>query len=376
MKNFDAIVIGIGAMGSSITYQLASHGIKVLGIERFALNHTNGSSHGKTRIIRTAHFEHPTYIPLVQRSFELWSQLKAQSGADIIKMTGALIFGLEESPLVSAAISSSKQHNLPYEILSSNEAANRFPMFRPDNDEVAFHEKTAGILFPEECIQTYARLAEGFGAEIHFNEPVRQWNAQEGQVEVKTENETYTAKKVIFSAGPWLTELIPELNLPLQVERQVVFWFGPQRNESIFTPQKMPVFIWQMKDSCSFYGIPNMGDGVKAARHHYGGFTPPDKVNRTVTEADQVPVRKFLKHHIPLVDSPPISSTTCLYTNAPDDHFIIDFHPDHRNVLIVSACSGHGFKFSSVIGEIVRQTVQDGKSTFDVSLFRIKRLLN
>ena len=138
----------------------------------------------------------------------------------------------------------------------------------------------------------------------------------------------------------------------------------------------MPVFIWQMKDGCSFYGIPNMGDGVKAARHHYGEFTSPDKVNRTVTEADQVPVRKFLKHHIPLLDSPPISSSTCLYTNAPDDHFIIDFHPDHRNVLIVSACSGHGFKFSSAIGEIARQMMQDGKSTLDISLFRIKRLLN
>ena len=377
MQDFDAIVIGLGAMGSSTVYQLASHGIKVLGLEKFSLNHTNGSSHGKTRIIRTSYFHNPFYVPLVKRAFELWSNAQAESGRDLIKMTGALLYGLPDSTLITGGVTSSKKHNLPYEILDSQTAATRFPAFKADNDEVAFYEEGGGILFPEECIQAHTTLAEKSGAKLHFNDPVTRWDIRNGRAEVNTVNETYTANYLILSPGAWLTTLVPELRLPLQTERQTVFWFKPRTNEEIFTPRKMPVYVWQMKgEKYYYYGVPDVGDGVKAAKDHDGELTSPDQVRREVTREDEIPVRQFLKRHIPSVDSSPVSSTTCLYTNTPDGHFIIDFHPTHRNVIIVSACSGHGFKFSSVIGEVVRELVQSGESKLDISLFRINRFGN
>jgi sarcosine oxidase len=374
MRNFDSIVIGLGAMGTAIAYQLSSHGNKVLGLERFWLNHTNGSSHGKTRIIRTAYFHNPYYVPFTKRAFELWGQVQSESGRDLIKMTGALLFGLPDSALITGGIISSKKHNIPYEILDSHEAASRFPMFQTDDDEVAFYEEGAGILFPEECIRAHATLADKSGAELHFNEPVAGWKAEDGRVEIRTGNETYTANNVIFSPGAWLTNLVPELKLPLQTERQIVFWFEPKTNQGLFTPDRMPVYVWQMKNErYYYYGVPNVGDGVKAAKDHDGELTSPDQVRREVTKEDEAPVRQFVKRHIPSVDDSPASSTTCLFTNTPDGHFIIDFHPNHRNVVIVSPCSGHGFKFSSVIGEVVQQMVNDGKSKLDISLFKISR---
>ena len=374
MRVFDAIVVGLGGMGSAISYQLASHRIKVLGLEKFSLNHANGSSHGKTRIIRTSYFHNPYYVPLAKRAFELWSNTQAESSRVLMKMTGALLYGLPDSTLITGGVTCSRKHNLHYEILDSQEAANRFPMFRANDDEVAFYEEGGGILFPEDCIQAHATLAERAGAELHFNEAVTRWDNRDGRIEVRTANETYNANYLILSAGAWLTTLVPELGLPLQTERQVVFWFRPRVNQEIFIQSRMPVYVWQMKDEkYYYYGVPDVGDGVKAAKDHDGEVTSPDHVRREVTKEDEEPVRQFLKRHIPSLDGPPISTGTCLYTNTPDGHFIIDFHPNHQNVIIVSACSGHGFKFSSVIGEVVREMVQDGKSKLDISLFDINR---
>jgi len=374
MQDFDVIVIGVGGMGSATVYQLATHGFKVLGLEKFSLNHTNGSSHGKTRIIRTSYFHNPFYVPLAKRAFQVWSNVQAESGRDLIKMTGALLYGLPDSTLITGGVTSSEKHNLPYEILDSQTAATRFPAFQAEDDEVAFYEEGAGILFPEECIQAHATLAEKSGAKLHFNESVIRWDIREGRAEVRTINETYTANHLILTPGPWLTTLVPELRLPLQTERQTVFWFKPRKNQEIFTPSRMPVYVWQMKgEKYYFYGVPDVGGGVKAAKDHDGEFTSPDQVRREVTKEDEEPVRQFLRRHIPSLDGPPNSSSTCMYTNTPDGHFIIDFHPDHRNVIVVSACSGHGFKFSSVIGEIVREMVHDGESKLDISLFNINR---
>ena len=377
MQDFDAIVIGLGGMGSATVYQLASHGIKVLGLEKFSLNHTNGSSHGKTRIIRTSYFHNPFYVPLVKRAFELWSNAQAESGRDLIRMTGALLYGLPDSTLITGGVTCSKKYNLAYKILDSHTAATRFPAFKADDEEVAFYEEGAGILFPEECIHAHTTLAEKSGAKLHFNEPVTRWDIRNGRAEVRTVNETYTANNLILSPGAWITTLVPELRLPLQTERQTVFWFKPRGIEEIFTPSRMPVYVWQMKgEKYYFYGVPDVGDGVKAAKDHDGELTSPDQVRREVTREDEVPVRQFLRRHIPSVDGAPASSTTCLYTNTPDGHFVIDFHPTHKNVVIVSACSGHGFKFSSAIGEVVREMVQNGESKLDISLFKINRFTN
>ena len=372
MRTFDVIVVGLGAMGSAIAFQLATRGFKVLGLEKFVLNHANGSSHGGSRIIRTAVFPQPYQVPLVQRAFELWSKIQAESGRNLMQLTGALLFGLPESPLITGCLASSRNYSLPYEILSSEEVAGRFPMFLPDKNELAFCEKKAGILFPEECIRAQVSLAEKRGAVFNFSEPVMSWNVNNSHVEVKTKKETYKANYAVFSPGAWLTTLMPELRLPLQIERQTVFWFNPQTNPVSFSPDMMPVFDWQTKERF-YYGIPNVGNGVKVAIHHDGEFTSPDQIRREISEEDERPVRQFLKRHIPLLDGTPVSSTTCMYTNTPDDNFIIDFHPSYRNIVIVSACCGHGFKFSSAIGEVVQQMVQHGKTDLDISLFDISR---
>ena len=373
MRNFDTIVVGLGAMGSATAYQLASHGAKVLGLEQYSLNHTNGSSHGKTRIIRTAYYEHPSYVPLVRRALELWQQLQHNAGIELLRMTGGAMFGLPGCELVSGAISSAKQHNIPHEVLTGSEAQDRFPIFQPAGEEVAVYEKNAGVLLPEECVKAQARLAEKFGAQLHYNEPVTGWNSKGNGVEVRATKETYTANSLVFSAGAWLPQLIPDLKLPLQCERQVFFWFKPHEHGTLFMVDKMPIFMWQMKDKRFFYGIPDMGDGVKAARHHGGEITSPDRVRREITQLDEAPVREFLKQHIPSLNNPPASSATCLYTNTNDEHFIIDFHPSHRNVLILSPCSGHGFKFSTAIGEVAQQLLQENKSKLNIDLFKIDR---
>lgn len=372
MKSYDVIVIGLGAMGTAITYNLARHGVKALGLEKFSLNHTNGSSHGKTRIIRTAYFEHPAYVPLVKRAMELWFDLQKESGMNLIKLTGGVMVGERESDLVSGAVKSAKQHGIAHEILTFDEVRSRFPAFRLAQEEVAVHEKDAGILFPENCLEAHAALAKNSGADLHFNEPVVKWDANENGVTVRTDKESYGAGSAVFASGAWTTQIFSELKLPLQCERQVVFWFKPWKGEDLFAPDRMPIFVWQTRNHY-FYGFPDLGEGVKVAQHHGGQFTTPDTVNRNVTERDEIPVRRFLESRIPGASGPSISSTTCLYTNSPDGHFMIGHHPDHRNVIIASPCSGHGFKFSSAIGEVVRELVMDGKTKHDISLFKIER---
>lgn len=360
-------------MGSAIAYNLASHGAKVLGLEKFSLNHANGSSHGKSRIIRTAYFEHPSYVPLVKRAMDLWLKLQADSGMNLIRFTGGLMFGRPETQLISGTLESARQHQLPCETLSIHDVGSRFPTFHPSDGEIAVYEPNAGILFPENCIEAHTRQAEELGAEVYFNEPIIEWTATRDGVSVKTRNASYQAKSAIFAAGAWLTELLPELKLPLQCERNCVFWLKPSKNQDLFAADRMPFFLWELSDGVHFYGIPDLGEGVKVARHHSGQYMSPDAVNRNVTEQDETPVRHFLENHIPWANGSVASAATCLYTNSPDEHFIIDHHPKHQNVVIVSACSGHGFKFASAIGEAVTEMLLNGKTSSDISLFKIER---
>lgn len=299
MRSFDAIVIGLGAMGSAVAYNLAKRGVKVLALEKYSMNHTNGSSHGKTRIIRTAYFEHPSYVPLVQRAFELWCELQAEAQTNLIKMTGGLMIGQPESELLSGTIRSARQHGLRHEILDLKEIAKRFPAFHPQENEIAVYEEKAGILFPEECVKAQDMLAQGLGAELHFKEPAVRWVAEGDLVHVRTAAETYVANHAVIAVGPWMSQLLSELNLPLRSERQTLHWFRPVENETFFAPEQMPIFLWSTKDGSYFYGFPDLGDGVKIAKHHGGEITSPDTVRRQVTEADETPVRQFLQQRMP-----------------------------------------------------------------------------
>ncbi len=360
-------------MGSSLAYHLSQRGVKTLVLERFKLNHKNGSSHGKSRIIRTAYAEHPAYVPLVQRAFALWRELEKKSGEELLVMTGGLMIGRSDSSLVKGVLRSAREHNLQCDSLQPREIQEQFSVFKLGGEEVGIYERNAGELFPEKCITTNKRLAEGDGAEFHFEEPLVSWDSHGGTVEVRTTRETYRASKMAFTSGPWLSSHVSDLKLPLRTERQVMFWFQPRTNRKLFIPGKMPIFIWELPDAREFYGVPDRGEGVKVAQSHGGALSPPDAVDRRISTGDELVVRDFVRSHIPAADGRIVSSTTCIYTNSPDGHFIIDFHPRRKNVVIVSPCSGHGFKFSSVIGEIVANLLTKGRTEFDLSLFRFSR---
>jgi sarcosine oxidase len=373
LKIFDVIVVGCGAMGSSLAYHLSQRGIRTLVLERFRLNHPNGSSHGKSRIIRTAYAEHPAYVPLVQRAFKLWRELEKRSGDELLVMTGGLMIGSPDSSLIAGVERSAREHDLPHERLGPEEVRERFPIFRLADVEVAVYEKNAGKLFPEKCIATNKRLAEENGADFHFEEPLASWDSDGSTVEVRTAKGAYGASKIALTSGPWVSSLVRDLKLPLKTERQVMFWFAPKEHQELFSVKKMPIFIWGLPDTHDFYGLPDGGDGVKVAQSHGGIVSEPDRVDRRVSPRDELPVRDFIRSHIPAADGRVISSATCVYTNSPDGHFIIDFHPTRKNVMVVSPCSGHGFKFSSVIGEVVTDLLTEGRAEFDLSLFRLSR---
>ena len=368
----DVIIIGLGAMGSAAAYHLARRGQRVLGLDRFSPPHTMGSSHGQTRIIREAYFEHPSYVPIVQRAYELWDELARVADAPLLLQTGGLMIGAPDSIVFTGAKHSAETHRLPHEILTASDVRDRFPALRPGDDMLAVLEPRAGILFPERCIAAHLTLASRHGANLRTEEPVVRWTASEHGVEVVTTKGTYRAARLILSAGSWARELLPGLNPPLTIERQVLFWFEPKRAPKIFYPERCPIHLWQIDgdEGCRFfYGFPDLGEGMKIAWHHGGSNVSPDFVSRDVTPAEVESMRGLLRRYLPQADGPLRSAAVCLYTNTPDEHFWIDHHPAHSQVIIASPCSGHGFKFASAIGEILSDLATTGKSQFDLGLF-------
>ncbi len=379
MKKFDVIVVGCGAHGSSTSYYLASRGLKTLTLERFALNHSNGSSHGKTRIIRTAYAEHPLYVPLVRKALELWFELQELSGEGVIRLTGGLQVGPPEGSLIRGVMASAKEHGIRCEMMTPREIKDRFPVFSLAEDQTGVFEKIAGILFPELCIKAYVELAQERGSIFHFSEPLIKWtHGRNGDFVVTTEKEQYAATSVVFTAGSWLSSLVSDLELPLTIERQTVFWMRAKETTNLLSVEKMPIFIFEegLSTSSLFYGTPDVGDGIKVGRHHGGSIADsPEQIVRQVTMRDEAPIRHFLEKRIPIANGDVVSSTTCIYTNTPDRNFIVATHPKYNNLWIVSACSGHGFKFASVLGKTVAQDILGERSELDLSPFKLKRLL-
>lgn len=369
-KASDIIIAGLGAMGSAAAYHLAQRGVRVLGFDRFAPPHTLGSSHGKTRILREAYFEHPAYVPIVQRAYQLWGDLEEAAGTRLLLKTGGLMIGPPESQVVSGARLSAATHDLEHEVLSAAEVIRRYPCLRPEPDMIAVYEPRAGILFPEACVHAHLALAQSHGAQFHTHEPLVSWQSDATGVSVTTERARYSAEALVISAGAWANALLTELAPPLTVERQVQFWFEPMQARSSFSATRSPVHLWQFDDDQLFYGFPDLGEGVKVARHHRGLIGAPDRLSRAV-EADEIAdMRSIIRRFVPNADGPLGSAAVCLYTNTPDGHFWIDRHPAHANVLIASACSGHGFKFASAIGEILADLATHNSPSFDLSLFR------
>jgi sarcosine oxidase len=373
--DYEVIIAGLGAMGSAAACHLSRRGCRVLGLDRFHPPHNLGSSHGLTRIIREAYFEHPLYVPLVQRAYELWAALEKESGRRLLLQTGGLMIGPPEGVIVRGALRSANEHRLAHQSLSPPEIRQRFPGLHPAPNMVGVWEPRAGVLFPELAVQTHLELAAKNGARLRFDEALLKWEPADGGVRVVTTKGNYAARQLLISSGAWLEALVPELKLPLTVERQVLFWFEPRVEKEAFKPANCPIHIWEYAPHQFFYGFPDLGDGLKVAFHHAGEKCDPDRVRREVDPSEIETMRRLLRQFMPAADGALKSAAVCMYTNAPDEHFVLDRHPAYRQVLIASPCSGHGFKFSPVIGEIAAAMLLDERSGFDLSLFGVGRLM-
>ena len=375
-RDYEVIVVGLGAMGSATLYHLAKRGVRVLGLEQFSPLHDRGSSHGDSRIIRETYFEHPLYVPLVQRAHELWRALEKASGTSLLTVNGGLMIGPRDGSVVTGTLRSAREHHLPHEILSAGEVAKRFPAFSVIPDVIAVLDPRAGYLDPEACTKAHIELATKAGAATRFNERVLAWDGRGDRVRVVTEAGEYKSKKLVLSTGPWINSLLGELELPLEIERQTVCWFEPPAPAADYQSARFPIYAYEFKPGVICYGFPELAKGVKASVMHDGRLFPkPEEIDRAVTEADVSPLRSALRDVLPnLSRSVVCDSATCIFTNTPDHDFVIDFHPGHSNVLISSPCSGHGFKFASAIGELQADMITTGSSRFDLTPFRLDRL--
>ena len=376
--SYDAIVLGLGAHGSAAALALARRGLRVLGLERFERGHGLGSSGGRTRIIRLAYFEDPSYVPLAVASWDAWLALEEETGASILTPTGGLYAGLPGSAVLDGAIRSAREHHLPHEVLDTDEIRRRWPIFVPPDGAQALIEEQAGFLAATVAIETQLALAERLGAELLFGEAVSDWRpAPGGGFEVETAvGRVHGAAHLVIAAGAWTTFFVPDLRLPLEVERVPVLWFEPLVPVADVGLGRLPVWILETEGDGSFYGFPyDPGAGLKVARHHSGVFVSADDVDRTLTAADEARVRAFAKAHMPGADGPLKDAAICLYTNTPDGDFLIDTHPAAPGVAFASACSGHGFKFAPVIGEALADLALTGRSPLPIDHFRAARLV-
>jgi sarcosine oxidase len=352
-KTADVAVIGLGAMGSAALYHLASRGVRVIGIDRFTPPHVFGSTHGLSRIIREAYYEHPMYVPLVQRAYELWADLERLAGRRLLQRTGGLMIGSREGALVSGALRSAREHSLAHEELTAAKVRSRYPAFAVPDDMMALYEPRAGVLDPESCVEAHLSLASSSGAELRTNEPVSSWQARDGVITIETSAARYDVGRVLLSAGAWTPGLLQRSDMPFWVERQVMHWFTPRRDPELFAPDRCPIAMIEYAPDRFFYTLPDSGRGLKAAIHHEGASVDPDTVDRMVDERETMRVFELLRRYLPGAAGRHRRAATCLYTNTPDGHFYIAPHGALENVLVVSACSGHGFKFASAIGEAV-----------------------
>ena len=374
-RDYDAIVVGLGAMGSATLFHLARRGLGVLGLEQFSQGHQFGSSHGDSRIIRETYFEHPLYVPLVQRAHELWRELEAASGKSLMTITGGLMIGPPDGSVVSGTLRSAREHGLPHEILTPSAVHDRFHAFELAGDLVAVMDPRAGYLDPEACNRAHIDAARTAGAEARFDEPVLEWNPDGDGVRVRTQSGTYTADHLVLTGGAWTGSLVRELGLPLTVERQTVFWFESDGLSSAYNAADFPIYAYEYKAGHICYGFPRLPRGMKASVMHSGELArDAESVRRMVKDDEVKPLRAALRPVLPqLAEAEVRESSVCIFTNTPDHDFIIDFHPEHRQVLISSPCSGHGFKFASAIGELQADLIAGGKARFDFSPFRATR---
>ncbi|HTJ62291.1 MAG TPA: N-methyl-L-tryptophan oxidase [Alphaproteobacteria bacterium] len=375
MTVYDVAVVGLGAMGSAALYHLARRGKRIIGFERETPAHLGGSSHGESRIIRLAYFEHSSYVPLLRRAYENWRALESGSGAKLLTVTGILEAGIPGSAVVQGSLAASRLHDLPHEMLTARAIMDRFPATSLPSDWEGVFQPDAGFLRPEKAIDTHIAGAKAAGAEVRLNTAVSAIEPTAGGVRLTLVDGTaIEAGAAVVSAGAWVGELIPELRPHLRLTRQVIGWFAPKAPELV-GPTRLPVFMLEDADGM-VYGFPDFaGTGVKVGFHGPGRlWNSADEARQDADKEDTDRLADFLGRYMPAAAGPAREAKTCIYTRTPDEDFIVDRHPDHPQIVIASPCSGHGFKFASVVGEITADLATAGQTRHDISRFAMGRL--
>jgi sarcosine oxidase len=371
--SYDVIVLGLGAMGSAALHQLAARGLRVLGLERFTIPHDRGSYHGRTRIIRMAYHEHPSYVVLLRRAYPLWRELEQESGERLLHVTGSLDAGAVGGSFVDGSLASCREHGLAHELLSATEIASRFPAFHLPDDFAGVLQPEGGYLLAERAVVAFVEGARRRGAEVRTETSVREWRVDGESIEVRTESGVDRATALVIAAGAWAAKLVPAIADLARPERQVVGWFRPRRPE-LFEAERFPVFDILFEEG-NYYGLPASGQpGFKLGRHgHLHEAADPDQVDRAIHPRDEAVLRRALARYLPDGDGDAVALTTCLFTNSPDQHFIVDRIHDLPPVVIAAGFSGHGFKFAPVIGEILADLATTGSSRHPIDRFRLAR---
>ncbi len=373
VKCFDAIVIGVGGFGSAAVAHLARRGATVLGLEQFDIAHDRGSSHGETRVIRQAYFEHADYVPLLKRAYTLWDELQEECGKSIFTRCGLLMVGTPTGDCISGALHAAALHGIEVDKISPRDAASRFPGFYIPDDCTTLFEPNAGFLNVEECVRAHVDFATKKGATVRTNERVLNWASDGSKVRVTTVKETYEAGRLVIAAGAWASHLMAGLGLPLTVLRKALFWV-PAKNNTYDVSNGGPTFFYELPEGC-FYGFPSIdGQSMKVAEHT-GGLTvdDPSDVVRGLVEDDTTRFTPFVSKHLIDTEAQPLRHSTCMYTMTPDQHFIVDRHPEHENVVFGAGFSGHGFKFTSSIGEVLAQMALEQHSELNMEFLKIDR---
>ena len=372
-RKYDATVVGLGGMGSAALYHLAKRGISVCGIEQFEFGHKNGSSHGETRIIRKAYPEEPKYIPLLNRSYELWAELEEASGTDLLIKSGFIAISEAGSEFLKTIGEGNRQYNLPHEYWTADDIRKHAPQFNVPDSMAAFYDPLGGFVYVEKCQQAHLMLAKKQGAAIYENEAVQQWKAVGDGVEISTQNGKIHAGKLILTTGAWAIPELNKLGISMELWRRLLFWFrSPDANA--FQPQHFPSFVIDLGETV-FYGTPSVSDfGAKVGEHHQPFLiNRPEEMSQPHTEREISTILKFTRIFFPALDPQPSKSANCMYTVTPDHHFILDLHPQNNNIILGCGFSGHGFKFSSAVGEVLADLALNGISENAIDFLRISR---
>ena len=372
-ETYDAVVLGVGGVGSAALYHLAARGLRVLGVDRFLPGHDRGSSHGQTRLIRQAYHEHPAYVPLVQRAYALWHELEQQSGRELYRPVGILEVGPEDGQVVAGVLASARQHNLQVEQLDAAERARRFPGFCIPPDFAAVFEANAGYLRVEDCIRSHVDQALLRGASLRIGGEVRSWKPHGDAIRLQLDDGEIDAARLIVTAGAWARDLLADVGVPLEVVRKPLYWFDAP--EAVYGERPGgPGFIFETGEG-NFYGFPFVaGQGLKCAEHTGGeSVAVPLAVNRQPIADETARVQKFVARWLPQASTEPTNFAVCLYTLSPDRNFIVDRHPEHPQVCFAAGLSGHGFKFASVLGEVLADYATQGTSPLPVDFLSCRR---